>query len=313
MKVFDIISEAPNFATQPVPGSASGIVMPAGAKTAAPPPAPPSVPNPNDKGLKLDPAQKRYKQGVKEGQKTWRFDDKKGIVIYDEKGVAKSYRPKDLIKEVGGTALQSQSSRVGKVLEKALSNKFVQALQLLVGPYMIYSDWIEDIEAINVALENGYFNSAGDKATSEATLARTYYTHIAISKILTILPATFLAIKSSAAFFRLIRACLLGLPGAGWIAFLATEAALAAVFYLLDLESVQNWFVENWFNAAYPLAELGGGASWKIGTGKSAGAPANKDAADAKTKVAPDVKEPAQQKPSGTMSSQDAAKALGVN
>jgi hypothetical protein len=103
------------------------------------------------------------------------------------------------------------------------------------------------------------------------------------------------------------------LPGAGWIAFLATEAALAAVFYLLDLESVQNWFVENWFNAAYPLAELGGGASWKIGTGKSAGAPANKDAADAKTKVAPDVKEPAQQKPSGTMSSQDAAKALGVN
>lgn len=50
MKVFEIISEAPNFSTQPVPGSSSGLVMPAGAKTAAPlpqaaPTTPPKTPN----------------------------------------------------------------------------------------------------------------------------------------------------------------------------------------------------------------------------------------------------------------------------
>jgi hypothetical protein len=317
MKVFDIINEAPNFATQPVPGSTSGLVMPAGSKAAASaalPPAPP--PNPNDKGLKLDPAQKRYKQGVKDGQKSWRFDNKKGIVIYDDKGVAKSYRPKDLIKEIGGTALQSQNSKVGKVLEKALSNKFVQGMQLLVAPYVIYTDWVEDVTAINVALENGFFNSAGDKATSEATLARTYFTHIAISKILTMIPASLVAVKTSAAIFRLFRSILLGLPGAGWIALLTTEAAIAAIFYTLNLETVQYWFVENCFNAAYPLAELGGGASWKIGTGNSATEPANKSAADAKTKVAPTAPATQPSAPpaaSGNMTSQDAAKALGGN
>jgi len=34
MRINDILTEAPNFATQPIPGSSSGLIMPAGARTA---------------------------------------------------------------------------------------------------------------------------------------------------------------------------------------------------------------------------------------------------------------------------------------
>lgn len=40
MKVFDIITEQPNVATQPIPGSSSGLIMPAGSRTATSAPAP---------------------------------------------------------------------------------------------------------------------------------------------------------------------------------------------------------------------------------------------------------------------------------
>ena len=43
MKVFDIITEQPNIATQPIPGSSSGLVMPAGSRTASPVPTTPSA------------------------------------------------------------------------------------------------------------------------------------------------------------------------------------------------------------------------------------------------------------------------------
>jgi hypothetical protein len=148
-------------------------------------------------------------------------------------------RPFDLLNQ----AMPEKAPKVKGVAAKAIKSLAAKSVYkvlkgtALISPLLI---WVDDMSAINVMFESGYFNSYGNKAGEVAQQMRTAHTQMLFSRYATILPAWWLGVKASSMAIRLAMGLI---PGIGWLATLGSLAAGLAVTAMLQTDLVQKYIV----------------------------------------------------------------------
>jgi hypothetical protein len=132
-------------------------------------------------------------------------------------------------------------------------------------------EWIDDMEAIQIALDEGWLGDETVNADDEAKFLREDVSTIFVSKMISQKGALMALATAGPMVLRAFAPIFAAFPGAGWIAGLSAFAASIAIPYILQQENVQRWILENTFFAwLYPLGQLvgsGGGMVTKFLSG----------------------------------------------
>ena len=142
---------------------------------------------------------------------------------------------------------------VAKVVEKQTStffgNKLISSIGRKASIIIPVLDWIEEMAVVNVLQDKKLITPI------EAQNFRAAYSGACFTAMITNWAAFLAFAKTSSAIITGFRTMLLGIPGAGWIAWVATSLTQVALFALLNTEAVQNYICKLIMTQAWPAAD----------------------------------------------------------
>jgi len=110
-------------------------------------------------------------------------------------------------------------------------------------------DWIDEMATVNVLQQEGYIDGI------QAQNFRAAYSGACFTAMITNWAAFLAFAKTSSTIITGLRTVLLGIPGAGWIAWVVTALAQTALFAVLNTEAVQNYVCKLIMTVAWPAAD----------------------------------------------------------
>lgn len=109
--------------------------------------------------------------------------------------------------------------------------------------------WIDEMATVNVLQQEGYIDGI------QAQNFRAAYSGACFTEMVTNWAAFLAFAKTSSTILTGLRTVLLGIPGAGWIAWVVTALAQTALFAVLNTEAVQNYICKLIMTLAWPAAD----------------------------------------------------------
>lgn len=144
-------------------------------------------------------------------------------------------------------------SKVDKVVEQKTAEFFGSKLISSIGRkasiILPVLDWIEEMATVNVLQQEGYIDGI------QAQNFRASYSGSCFTAMVTNWAAFLAFAKTSSTIITALRTVLLGIPGAGWIAWVVTALAQTALFAVLNTEAVQNYICKLIMTQAWPAAD----------------------------------------------------------
>jgi hypothetical protein len=144
-------------------------------------------------------------------------------------------------------------SKVDKLVEKQtyqfLGSKQISWLGRKASIIVPVLSWIDEMATVNVLFDEGYIDG------KQAQNYRAAYSGACFTEMITNWAAFLAFAKTSSTIITGLRTILGAIPGAGWIAWVATGLTQAAIFALLNTEYVQNYICKLIMTLAWPAAD----------------------------------------------------------
>ena len=157
------------------------------------------------------------------------------------------------IKELKKKLKPEQQQRATRLAEQKTAEFFGGKLVSYIGRkasiILPVLDWIEEMSTINVLFDQGSIDA------KQAQNYRAAYSGACFTSMVTNWAAFLAFAKTSSTIITALRTALLGIPGAGWVAWTVTALTQTAFFALLNTETVQNYVCKLIMTQAWPAAD----------------------------------------------------------